>query len=344
MKVLLTGHHGYIGSIVTPWLQRAGHDVRGLDSDLFADRLLGDAPAPIPSLRVDLRDVRPEHLEGAEAVVHLAALSNDPVGDLNPEHTHEINHRASVHLARLAAGAGVQRFVYASSCSVYGASGIEDALDETAEFAPVTAYAISKVRVEQDLLELADASFSPVFMRNATAYGYSPRQRCDIVVNDLVGRALLDGEITVLSDGTPWRPLVHVEDIAASIAAALDAPREAVHAEAFNVGTDADNHQVRDIAERVSAAVPDANINITGEHGSDPRSYRVDFTKIRRHIPSFSTAWDLERGVQQLYDTYRRFGMDAEAFAVRFRRLAWLRILQEEGRLDEQLRWREDGL
>lgn len=340
MRVVLTGHLGYIGAVMGPALLRAGHEVRGIDSGFYADCVLGPPPEAVPSRgRRDLRDVTAADVQGADAVVHLAALSNDPLGDLAPERTHEINHQASTRLARLARAAGVRRFVYASSCSVYGAADTGQALDETAPFAPVTPYAVSKVAVEHDLRELADASFSPVFLRNATAYGFSPRLRCDIVVNDLVGRALLGREVTVLSDGTPWRPLAHVEDIAAATVAALEAPREAVHAEAFNVGRDADNHQVADLARCVAEAVGDVDVRITGEHGPDPRSYRVDFSKITRHLPAFRPRWDLERGIRQLYAAYREHGLDAHGFAVTYRRLAWLHELQAAGRLDAELRW-----
>jgi nucleoside-diphosphate-sugar epimerase len=340
MRVLVTGQHGYIGTVVTRWLGEAGHDVRGLDSDLFVDCLLGPAPPAVPSIARDIRDVTVADLDGAEAVVHLAALSNDPVGDLAPEHTHDINHHASVRLATLARAAGVERFVYASSCSVYGAADVGTALDEQAPFAPVTAYAESKVRVEDDLQGLAGDGFAPVVLRNATACGFSPRLRCDLVVNDLVARALLHHRVTVLSDGTPWRPLVHVEDIAAVVLASLEAPLADVGGEAFNVGSDPLNLQVRQIAETVAAVVGDVEVEITGEHGSDPRSYRVDFSKIARHLPAFHPAWDLERTVQQLYDAYRRFGLTEEGFGLAFRRLPWLRSLQESGRLDADLRWR----
>lgn len=344
MRVVLTGHLGYIGAVLGPALVRAGHDVRGLDSGLYNDCVLGPPPPHIPGDgRRDLRDLTAADVQGADAIVHLAALSNDPLGELDAERTHDINHRASTRLAQLARDAGVGRFVYASSCSIYGAADTSRALDESAEFAPVTAYAVSKVAVERDLLELADDAFSPVFLRNATAYGFSPRLRCDIVVNDLVGRALLEREVTVLSDGTPWRPLAHVEDIAAAAVAAIDAPREAVHAEAFNVGRDADNHQVADLAGCVAGAVGDVEVRVTGEHGPDPRSYRVDFGKITQHLPGFTPTWDLERGVRQLYAAYREHGLTVDGFATTFRRLPWLLAQLAQGRLDADLRWVGDA-
>jgi nucleoside-diphosphate-sugar epimerase len=338
MRVLVTGHHGYIGTVLAGVLARAGHEVIGLDSDLFASCTLGPAPDPVPSIRCDLREVQGEHLEGFDAVVHLAALSNDPLGDLAPDHTHAINHEASVRLAHLAREAGVERFLYASSCSVYGAVGGEELAGEDQPMQPVTPYAVSKVRVEADLTAMAGDRFSPVFLRNATAYGFSPRPRCDIVVNDLVGTALLDGVVRVLSDGTPWRPLAHVDDIAGAFLAALEAPREAVHGEAFNVGSDRENYQVREIAEAVAAAVPGSRVEITGATGPDPRSYRVDFSKIAAHLPDFRPRWTVGEGARQLVAAYREHGLDREGFTHRYRRLATLKALQEQGVITPDLR------
>lgn len=343
MRVLLTGHQGYLGTVMAPVLSSAGHEVVGLDAGLFADCVLGDPPADPPGHRVDLRDVTAEHVAGVDAVIHLAALSNDPLGSLAPELTYDINHHASVRLARLARDAGVRRFLYASTCSVYGAAGGSDSANLVAEDAPlrpVTPYAESKVRVEDDLHALADDDFTPVFMRNATAFGYSPRLRADIVLNNLVGHALLSGEVLVLSDGTPWRPLVHAADIARAFASALTAPREAVHDRAFNIGSETNNVTVAEIAEQVAEAVSGAKVVITGETGADPRSYRVDFSRFHAAIPGFDCEWTVKRGALELADAYRKFGLTREDFEQRFTRLAVLRAASGTGAVDDTLRWR----
>lgn len=338
MRVLLTGHQGYLGSVMTPLLTEAGHEVVGLDSGLFADCLLGPEPARVETRAVDLRDVRPDHVAGFDAVIHLAALSNDPLGALAPELTYAINHHAATRLARLAKEAGASRFLYASTCSVYGASGGDDLLDEEAPLRPVTPYAESKVRVEDDLVALADDGFSPVFLRNATAFGFSPRLRADIVLNNLVGLALLTGEVRVLSDGTPWRPLVHAEDIAAAFLAALTAPREAVHARAFNVGAEANNVTVAEIAAEVVEAVPGSTLAITGENGADPRSYRVDFSRIRAALPGYAARWSVKDGAVELAEAYRTHGLTKEGFDRRFTRLARIADRRAAGTIDDTLR------
>ncbi|NRQ32525.1 SDR family oxidoreductase [Nonomuraea sp. NN258] len=338
MRILLTGHQGYLGSVMAPVLSAAGHEVIGLDSGLFADCVLGPAPGDPPGHAVDLRDVTPDLLSGIDAVAHLAALSNDPLGSLAPELTYDINHHASVRLARLARDAGVRRFVYASTCSVYGASGGDDLVNEDAPLKPVTPYAESKVRVEDDLVNLADDDFTPVFMRNATAFGFSPRLRADIVLNNLVGHAVLTGRILVMSDGTPWRPLVHALDIAEAFLRVLEAPRDDVHARAFNVGTEHNNVTVAEIAAEVAEAVPGAELLITGEAGNDPRSYRVDFARLRQAVPGYEARWTVKAGAAELADAYRAHGLTQHDFERRFTRLARLSDRRSEGTISEELR------
>jgi nucleoside-diphosphate-sugar epimerase len=340
VRVLLTGHQGYLGTVMAPILTTAGHDVTGLDSGLFADCILGGLDTPdVPGLEVDLRDVTVDQLAGFDAVVHMAALSNDPLGSLAPEITYDINHHASTRLARLAKDAGVGRFVYASTCSVYGAQSGDELVDEDAPLKPVTPYAISKVRVEDDLADLADADFVPVSMRNATAFGFSPRLRADTVLNNLVGHAVLTGVVKVLSDGTPWRPLAHAEDIAGAVVAALGAPADVVRARAYNVGTERNNRTVAEIAQAVCEAVPTAKLDITGESGSDPRSYRVDFARARKEL-GFEAAWTIPDGAEQLAREYRERDLTQEQFDQKFTRLAVLSARQRAGELDADMRVR----
>ncbi|MFI1914062.1 NAD-dependent epimerase/dehydratase family protein [Nocardia sp. NPDC020380] len=336
MRVLVTGHQGYLGTVMVPLLQQAGHEVTGLDIGYFADCVLGAAPAPPPTVTVDLRDVRADQLAGFDAVVHLAALSNDPLGALAPTITYDINHHASVRLARLAKEAGVQRFLYASTCSVYGAAG-DGLVGEDAPLKPLTPYAESKVRVEDDVAAIADASFSPVFLRNATAFGFSPRLRADIVLNNLVGYAVLTGEVRVLSDGTPWRPLVHAQDIARAFAVCLEAPAPAIHCRAYNVGTETNNLTVAQIAQAVVDTVPGSTLVITGEAGADPRSYRVDFSAAREEL-GYEAEWSIPDGAAELYREYTARGLTTDAFFQRFTRLAHLKSLKENGVLDDELR------
>ena len=340
----MTGHDGYIGSVMAPVLEEAGHDVVGLDTGFFSECGFAGYPGPsVESRRVDVRDLNTGDLAGFDAVVHLAALSNDPLGNLDPDLTFQINHRGSVALARMAKQAGIERFVFASSCSLYGAQG-DAFLDETAAFNPLTPYGKSKILTEQDVAELADDDFSPTFMRNATAYGLSPRLRADIVVNNLVGYAFTTGEVLIQSDGTPWRPLVHVRDFSSAFLAALEAPREVIHNEAFNVGRTKENYQVRDLAEIVDAAVPGAHIEYAEGGGPDPRSYRVDCSKIETQLPGYEPEWTVEKGVKELVDAFSERDLDSTEFlSERYFRIKRIRALLETARLDEQLRWREKG-
>ncbi|MFN2496031.1 MAG: NAD-dependent epimerase/dehydratase family protein [Pseudonocardiaceae bacterium] len=338
MRVLLTGHQGYLGTVMAPVLAAAGHEVVGLDSALFADCVLGPAPQDPPGLAMDLRDVELADLAGFDAVVHLAALSNDPLGSLAPQITYDINQHASTRLATLARDAGVHRFLYASTCSVYGAAGGGDLVAEDAPLRPVTPYAESKVRVEDALFALADDGFCPVSLRNATAFGFSPRLRADIVLNNLVGHAVLSGQVRVFSDGTPWRPLVHAADIAGAFLATLEAPRMAVHEKAFNIGSEANNVTVAQIADAVVATVPDSTLAITGENGADPRSYRVDFSAVRAALPGFRPQWTVEAGAQELYHAYTAHGLTQAAFERRFTRLAKLSDRQAVGELAVDMR------
>lgn len=336
MRVLVTGHQGYLGTVMVPVLSSAGHDVTGLDNGLFAECVLGSPPNDPIAFHCDLRDLGVDELRGFDAVIHLAALSNDPLGALAPEVTYDINHRAAVRLARHAKAAGVRRFLYASTCSVYGASGA-DLVSESASLCPLTPYAESKVRVEADVAAMADESFSPVFLRNATAFGFSPRLRADIVLNNLVGHAVLTGCIRVLSDGTPWRPLVHARDIATAFRLVLEAPLENVHNRAFNVGSETNNVTVAQIAGIVADAVPGATLQILGETGGDSRSYRVDFSALRDAV-GFEAEWSVAAGAAELREKYLTEGLVTDDFTRRFTRLAHLESLIASGAVDESIR------
>jgi len=341
MRVLVTGHNGYIGSVMVPVLEAAGHVVEGLDTFLFEDCSLNiEDGSRVPALRKDIRDIQVKDLAGFDAVVHLAALCNDPLGDLHPEWTHEINHQASVLLARVAREAGVQRFLYASSCSMYGAARGDDVLTEEAPLRPLTPYAISKVRTEEDVARLADASFSPIFMRNATAYGVSPRLRADVVLNNLVCWAHTTGRIRIMSDGTPWRPIVHVQDISCAFAAALTAPRAAIHNQAFNVGANGENYQVRELAEIVRTTVPGCTVEYAEGAGPDPRSYRVDFGKLGRTFRDLKPQWNASFGAKDLHAALQEANVTLADFQGRkYIRLSQVKHLLEHGLLDGTLRW-----
>ena len=344
MTLLVTGVEGYIGCLLAPLLQARGHDIVGLDTGYYRDGWLFSDRGLVPgfprTVNCDIRDVQPGHLLGVDAVVHLAELSNDPLGEMDPELTFQINHRASVRLAELARAAGVARFVYTSSCSVYGVASGAEPMTERSPVNPQTAYAKCKTLVERDVAALASPDFCPTFLRNATAYGASPRMRFDIVLNNLCGVAATTGKIAMTSDGTPWRPLVHVLDICEAIARVLEAPRDCIHGEIFNVGHDADNFQVREIAQIVAEVYPGCELTF-GPAGGDNRSYRVDFTKIHSQLPGFKCSWDARKGARQLHDVFERIGIDRATFDARpFTRLKQLKYLSASGQIDERFFWR----
>jgi nucleoside-diphosphate-sugar epimerase len=339
MRVLVTGHKGYIGTIMVPMLQKAGQEVLGLDSDLYRNSTYGEAVPAVPEILKDVRDIEKADLAGIDAIIHLAGLSNDTLGDLNPELTYEINHAASVRLAAMAKELGISRFVFASSCSNYGAAA-DGMQDENATLNPVTPYAISKVRVERDVAQLADDHFSPVFMRNSTAYGVSPKMRFDLVLNNLTAWAYTTGDILLKSDGTPWRPLVHIEDISLAAIGALLAPKEIVHNQAFNVGMNSENYQIRQLAEIVQEIVPDCAVKFVEGAEPDKRNYRVDFSKYAKSFPNYPLRWNVRRGVQQLYDSYKSARLQKGTYeGSKYNRIAQIKYLLSTGQMDQNLRW-----
>lgn len=342
MRVLVTGHKGYIGTVMVPMLQQAGHEVigiSGLDTDLYEQCTFGEPFQEIDGIKKDIREVAHEDLEGVDAVIHLAALSNDPLGDLNPELTYDINHLATVDLARKAKEVGVRRFLFSSSCSNYGAAG-ETPVDETAAFNPVTPYGISKVRAEQDLASLASDDFTPVFFRSATAYGVSPRLRFDLVLNNLVAWAFTTGKVFIKSDGTPWRPIVHIADISRAFIACLSAPADVIHCQAFNVGISSENFRVRELATIVQETVPGCEIEYAKDAGPDKRCYRVNCDKLPRAVPEFKPQWTARKGAVELYEAFKKHGLKLEDFeGPKYKRISHIQKLMHEGQLNDSLFW-----
>lgn len=339
MKVLVTGHHGYIGSVLIPIFQAAGHEVVGLDNFLFEGCDFDEGPK-LEVVRKDIRDVVKGDFEGFDAVIHLAGISNDPLGDLNPACTYDINHHGTVHVAEMAKQAGVERFVQSSSCSLYGASMAgDDFIDEDGEFNPVTPYGESKVFVENDVGKMADDDFSPTFLRNSTAYGLSSRLRGDLVVNNLVGYAFSTGKVLMKSDGTPWRPLVHIRDISKAFLAVCEAPREIIHNEAFNVGSTEENYRIADVAKIVEEVVPGSSVTLADKAGPDKRNYRVNCDKILRVLPASKTEWTVRRGAQELYEAFKAVKLSVEDLeSSRYMRIQHVREQLEAGKIDDDLR------
>jgi len=344
VKILMTGHLGYIGSVMSPYLRSQGHEIVGLDTGYFEECNLGDPGAIASSIRKDLRDIVPSDLKGFDAVIHLGALSNDPIGNLNESWTQDINHHGSVRLAELSGEAGIRRFLFSSSCIMYGSAAAE-VVTEDSPLDPKTEYARSKVKAEMDIRELATDDFSPTYLRNGTVYGYSPNMRFDTVLNNLVGAALTTGKIILFSDGQPWRPVVNIQDLARSFETVLTAPLWSVHNEAFNNGANHLNKRIIELAEFVEEAIPGSKLEIRAEAGADQRTYRADFTKFKDTFPDFEFKWHAKEGAKSLADQLTEFGLTYEQFSgPSYTRLPWLNSLIDSGRLDSDLRWTEAGV
>lgn len=338
--ILVTGNNGYIGAVMTRVLQERSYEVLGIDNNYFEGCELYSSEQPYKQIVKDIRDINEKDLEGVEAIIHLAALSNDPLGEINPPATHEINYIASVKLAELAKNLGVSRYIFSSSCSLYGIASGEETLTEEGRLDPVTAYAKSKVGTEREISKLADDGFHPIFMRNPTVYGVSPNMRLDLVVNNLTASAVTTGKVSIKSDGTPWRPIVHVEDLCNAFLAALEAPVDKIHNEAFNVGINEENYQVKGIGEEVEKIVPDCSLEILNETGPGERTYRVDFSKINEWLPQFKPKWNLKKGIEELSQVYRDFELSEEDLkSLKFFKVKWMKYLMESGKLDENFRW-----
>jgi nucleoside-diphosphate-sugar epimerase len=339
VRVLVSGHNGYIGSVLTPMLTNAGYEITGLDTFFYEECTYGPAQPDVPAVRRDIRDVSVEDLTGFDAVIHLAALSNDPLGDLRPEITYDINYAGSLRLAQTAKKAGVPRFLFSSSCSLYGASAGDDMIDEEAAFNPVTPYGESKIWAERDIRLLADDTFTPTFLRNATAYGFSPRLRTDVVVNNLVGYAVATREVLLQTDGSQWRPLVHVADISRAFLAVLEAPRHVVHNEAFNVGSTAENYRIRDVARIVQDVAPGSEVKLSGRVGPDLRNYRVRCDKFANRL-GFETMWTVERGAREMVAAFERHGLTLQQLTgPGLQRLPRIKELLRDARVGDDLRW-----
>jgi len=339
--ILITGNTGYIGTVMTEYLKGCSYDILGLDNNYYKEcKFYPEDILPSKQINKDIRDISERDLKDVTAIIHLAALSNDPLGELNPSLTHEINYISSIKLARLAKSVGIDRYILSSSCSVYGIASTDSPITEEGYLNPLTTYAKAKAEAERELSKLADENFHPVFMRNATVYGLSPSLRLDLVVNNLVAWAYLTGKISIMSDGTPWRPIIHVEDFCRAFLAVLEAPSDKIHNNVFNVGSTDENYQIRDIAEKIGRIVPNSQVEILNKTGSDERSYRVDFSKLKKTFTTFRPIWNLEKGIRELYQAYKEFGLTLDDFkSPNYFRVKWINYLIESNRLDRDLRW-----